>query len=61
MGGDVPSQRGDSGMKKIMRHWMTEGRPWRTEGMRQDHEVVREKVPKVAQAATMEPRYQVVL
>jgi len=59
--GDLPSHRGDSGMKKIRVNWMMEGKPCNTEGILHDQEPLIEKVPKVAHAATMEPRYQVVL
>ena len=48
-------------MKKMKQNWIAEGNPCKTDGILQDHEVVIEKVPKVAQAATIEPKYQVVL
>lgn len=48
-------------MKKIRVNWMMEGKPCNTEGILHDQEPLIEKEPKVAHAATMEPRYQVVL
>ena len=48
-------------MKKMRQNWMSEGKPWSTDGTLHDHELGIEKVPKHAQAATMDPKYQVVL
>ena len=40
---------------------MTEDRPWRADGTRHDQLLLMRKVPKVDQAATMEPENQRVL
>jgi hypothetical protein len=42
-------------------NWIIEGKPCRILGILQDQLLAMEKVPNVAQAAMMDPRYQVVL
>ena len=43
----LTSQRGDSGTNQIKNIWITEGKPWRAEGIRHAQLVGIRKVPKV--------------